>query len=385
MRFMAARRGPQVKNENALLQLAAPALPHPPADDARSPFWMLLMAALPLALCLGVLSLPNLGEETPRIYRAFFFCAYLVWIFPLAYVQRFLWRRKVAWLATGALLLSVTYAMSVVNNILAQQIAISLGLTKTIRWERIFHGLDDCWLLLIGFCAFHAVFNFYNELAREKGRVAKALRLAQDAELRALRYQLHPHFLFNTLNAISSLVVSERNREANRMITQLADFLRATLDGGNRHEHALADELALTEGYLEIEKARLGDKLVIGMHVGPDVLTALVPYLILQPLVENAVRHGIALRANAGRLDVRMARAGTRLHICLRNDGPPLAPADQESGQGSYRIGMRNVAERLARLYGQDHAFTLTPKADGAFEVDISIPIRPAPAAADAA
>ena len=370
-----------MKNETPILQLAEG---RPQAAALRSPTWLLLAAALPLMLCLAVLSLPDIGEPRSNIYRAFFFCAYLVWIFPLACFQRHLWRRKVRWLPSGVLLLIVTYGMSVVNNILVQQVSIALGTIQATRWNRIFHGLDDCWLLLIAFCAFHAVLNFYNELNKEKARVAQALRLAQDAELRALRYQLHPHFLFNTLNAISSLVAGERNREANRMIAQLADFLRATLDGGNRHEHALADELALTEGYLEIEKARLGDKLVIGIHVGPDVLPVLVPYLILQPLVENAVRHGIALRSTQGAIDLRMVKSGERLHITLRNDGPLLAPAEEEAGQRSYRIGMRNVAERLARLYGDDHAFSMTPKDDGAFEVDIAIPLRPAPRASAA-
>jgi two-component system sensor histidine kinase AlgZ len=370
-----------VKNENAVLQLAADGSSHAALESGRSPTWILLAAALPLTLCLAILSLPDIGEPRSNIYRAFFFCAYLVWIFPLSTIQRYLWRRKVSWLPSGACLLAVTYGMSVVNSILVKHLAVALGNLPAMRWDRIFHGLDECWLLLIAFCAVHAVFNFYNELSREKVRVAEALRLAQDAELRALRYQLHPHFLFNTLNAISTLVVSDRNREANRMITQLADFLRATLAGGNRHEHALADELALTEGYLEIEKARLGDKLVIGIHVGPDVLSVLVPYLILQPLMENAVRHGIALRANQGYVDLRIAKSGARLHICLRNDGPPFAPAEAESGHGSYRIGMRNVAERLTRLYGADHAFSMTPKEDGAFEVDIAIPIRPAPEA----
>ncbi len=370
-----------MKNESAILQIASEADPHPFTVETRSPSWLLLAAALPLVLCLAILSLPDIAQARTNIYRALYFCAFIVWIFPLSYFQRYLWRRKVSWLPSGAALLLVTYGMSVVNNILGQRVAMAMGAFKETKWYSIFHGLDDCWLLLVAFCAFHAVLNFYNELTTEKVRVANALRLAQDAELRALRYQLHPHFLFNTLNAISSLVASERNREANRMITQLADFLRATLEGGNRHEHALADELALTEGYLEIEKARLGDKLAIGIHVGPDVLSVLVPYLILQPLMENAVRHGIALRADKGTVDLRVSRNGDRLHISLRNDGPLLAPAEVESGQRSYRIGMRNVAERLVRLYGSEQAFSMTAKTDGAFEVEIAIPIRPAPAA----
>jgi two-component system sensor histidine kinase AlgZ len=348
------------------------AAPQSPAPQ----FWFLLWAALPVTFCLAILSLPDLGKTIPTAYRAFFLCAYLIWIVPLAKLQHALWQRKKAWWAIALILLGATYLMSVINNILGQRFAIELGLIEHHRWERIFNGLDSCWLPLIAFCALQAVLTFHSALGREQVRVAEALALARDAELRALRYQLHPHFLFNTLNAISSLVVSERNREANRMITLLAQFLRTTLEQGERHEHALADELALTESYLDIEKTRLGDRLAIGLHIGPDVLAVQVPTLILQPLVENAVRHGIAPRTEPGRIDLHIARVGARLQICLRNDGPP-AQAKLEPDRQSYRIGMRNVAERLARLYGDEHLFSFEEKGQSGFEVTLAFPVKP--------
>ncbi|MDO8311050.1 MAG: histidine kinase [Sideroxyarcus sp.] len=356
------------------------------ADLAALPFWMPVLAGLPISLCMAIMGLPELGHGHMAAFRALFIVAYVVWIFPLTYVQRVLWRRQWRWWNVALTLLALTYAMSLANNVFGQLLGISLGMDRMLEWRFIFRGLDGCWLALIAFCAMHAVVAYAAALGRAQLRVAEALALARDAQLHALRYQLHPHFLYNTLNAISALVAGERNSDATKMIARLADFLRATLDGGDCHEHALADELALTEGYLDIEKARLGNKLSVGIHIGPDVLNAYVPYLILQPLVENAIRHGIARRSDAGRLDLHVTRAGTRLRIRVDNDGPaphaPLDAADSASFGGG--IGIGNVGARLAQLYPNDHSFTVHPGASGNYSVSIELPLRAAAAPAQA-
>lgn len=202
------------------------------------------------------------------------------------------------------------------------------------------------------------------------------MSLARDAELRALRYQLHPHFLFNTLNAISTLVADERSREARHMLSRLGEFLRATLDGADGHEVALADELSLTETYLDIERVRLGERLALKWTVGPDVLDALVPYLILQPLVENAIRHGIALRRQPGRLEVHILRRGDRLHIRVGNDGARGEAALSEEARRSSMVGLRNVSERLAKLYPGNHTLEARPRDDGGYDVALDLPFR---------
>lgn len=247
---------------------------------------------------------------------------------------------------------------------------------SALQWPVIFSGLEGCWLALIAFCAIHAVLAYYAELKHEQARRAEAMSLARDAELRALRYQLHPHFQFNTLNAISSLVANERNREASQMIARLGDFLRATLDGAESHEVALADEIALTETYLAIEKARLGERLMVSWSVGPDVLKVPVPYLILQPLVENAIRHGIALRSRPGKLEIRISRQGERLRLQVRNDGAPLAAAASDEARRSSMLGLRNVSERLAKLYPGEHALQSHANEDGSYAVNIELPYR---------
>ncbi|TQK02719.1 sensor histidine kinase [Herbaspirillum sp. SJZ107] len=342
-----------------------------------------VLAALPVCACMAILGLPALGNSNATAFRALFFAACMLWILPLALMQRALWRREVSWRVAAPLLLAASYAMSVVNAVLGQRLAIGLGLEKGYHWNELVRGLDGCWLALIAFCAIHALAVYYLSLQRTQLRLAQALAHARDAELRALRLQVNPHFLFNSLNAVSALVAAGANRDANCMLSSVSDFLRATLSHDGRHEHALAEELALTEAYLDIEKARLGERLQLAMKAGPDLLDAAVPYLVLQPLAENAIRHGIAPLSTPGRLDIRVERAGAGLLVEVVNDGVP--PKDTAASKGGG-IGLANVAERLRHLYGADQQLEAGWRADGRFQVRLTLPLRPvAPAAGVAA
>ncbi len=347
----------------------------PPASP---PFWLPILAGLPIGLCMVVMALPVLGSGHAAAYRALYLAAYLVWIVPLAVVQRGLWRRRATWWASALALFTMTYVMALANNALGLALALvaGWGQSSPFAWSGLFRGIDGCWLALISFCAIHAVVAYYAELKHEQSRCLAAMSLARDAELRALRYQLHPHFLFNTLNAISALVVDQRGREACHMISRLGDYLRATLEGTGSHEVALAEELALTETFLAIEKARLGDRLELRWNVGADVLGALVPYLLLQPLVENAIRHGIARRSWPGKLEIHASRTGDRLHLRLRNDGVPPATANAGGDRQASMVGLPNVTERLAKLYPGDHSIAARELDEGAYEVRIELPFR---------
>jgi len=348
------------------------------ADLAAIPFWMPVASALPIALCMAIMGLPDVGRGHALAFRCMYGVAYLVWVCPVAWVQRSLWRRDAHWAITAGILLVLTYAMSVVNNALGLRLAYALGLLHDFVWGMLFSGLDSCWLALIAFCAIHAVLAYYVALGRERERLMDAKREARDAQLLALRYQLNPHFLFNSLNAVSALVATRRNDEATRMIACLAEFLRATLERDDVHEHALADELALTESYLAIEQVRLAERLKVELRIGPDVLDALSPYLLLQPLVENAIRHGIAQRSRPGRLDIMVARAGDRLLIQVAND---LADGGTVAQKGSRGIGLANIEKRLERIYGEQYSFSGAATQDGRYEVSIAIPLRRASAA----
>jgi two-component system, LytTR family, sensor histidine kinase AlgZ len=349
---------------------------------AEPPFWLPLAAGLPIGLCMLVLALPALGNGQDLAYRTLYLVAYLVWCIPLTFIQRVLWRRRTPWWIFAPAMLSVTYVLALANNVVGAAMALAVGWERSFafEWSGIFQGIDDCWLALIAFCAIHAVVAYYAELEHEQARTIEAVSLARDAELRALRYQLHPHFLFNGLNAISSLVANGRNDEARHMIARLGDFLRATLDGSESHEVALADEIALTETYLAIEKARLGDRLLLKWHIGPEVLSVRVPYLLLQPLVENAIRHGIALRSQPGKLDIHLTRHGDRLRVRIRNDGTAAAATPADERLQLSMLGLRNVSERLAKLYPGEHTMGARADQNGDYQVDIELPFLEAAA-----
>ena len=349
----------------------------PAARLALPPFWLPIAAGLPITLCMGVMALPELGHAYAGAYRAFFAVAYLLWTVPVSALQRLLWRRRASAYATVAILLVATYVPSVINNAIALMAAVRLGLAPAVSLPRIFAGLDGCWLALIAFCAIHALVLHYAELQQARLREAEAARFAREAQLRALQYQMQPHFLFNTLNSISSLVADGRGADATRMLARLGDLLRDSLERSDAREVTLAEELATTEHYLDIEKARLGRRLRVDTRIGPGLLQALVPPLLLQPLVENAIRHGIAPRVDGGLLTMHIEGVASQLRIELHNDG--VRAADAERGTRSGAIGLANVRQRLEALYAGEHVFEWTLADDGGCRVAIRLPLRLAP------
>jgi two-component system, LytTR family, sensor kinase len=194
------------------------------------------------------------------------------------------------------------------------------------------------------------------------------------ARLDVLKAQLHPHFLFNTLNTISSLVHHDA-AAADRMIARLSGLLRRTLDEAGTSEVPLRDELAFLESYLEIEQARFEDRLTVCWAVDPAALDARVPHLILQPLVENAIRHGIAPRAAPGVLRIAAERVNGSLRLEVRDDGVGLGASPRAAGRG---VGLRNTRARLAELYGEDHRLDLREARAGGTVLTMVIPFRPA-------
>lgn len=189
-----------------------------------------------------------------------------------------------------------------------------------------------------------------------------------DARLAALRMQLNPHFLFNTLHAVSALV--ERNPAGVRtMIARLSALLRRVLDGGNRHEIPLREELALVRDYLAIQQVRLGDRLVWVEKIDDDTLDALVPSLVLQPLAENAIGHGIARIEGVGRIVVEARREGGDVILAIHDNGPGPGETTRQGG-----LGLANTRQRLRALYGDAAAFWLQPDVDGGAVAEVRLP-----------
>jgi signal transduction histidine kinase len=195
-------------------------------------------------------------------------------------------------------------------------------------------------------------------------------RLAQ-SKLQALQMQLNPHFLFNTLNSISSLMHKDVEA-ADRMIALLSDLLRYTLESTDAHEVPLHQELEFLGRYLEIQQTRFGERLQVEMDVAPDTLEARVPNLVLQPLVENAICHGIAPRASQGRVILRAQRRDGWLHLEVRDNGDGLPP-NEAPNEG---VGLSNTRARLQQLYGNEHQFVFAKAPEGGLAVQMQIPFR---------
>jgi sensor histidine kinase YesM len=214
----------------------------------------------------------------------------------------------------------------------------------------------------------------YHRRWRQRELLASQLetKLAQ-TQLQVLKMQLHPHFLFNTLNAISALIHQDVEL-ADRMIARLGDLLRTTLDNANQQEVRFQQELDFIQPYLEIEKARLGARLTVDLRIDPAVMDARVPNLILQPLVENAIRHGIAPRPGPGRIQIQAGRENGCLRLAVSDSGPGVqAPLETLTG-----IGLANTRARLEKLYGSNQRLDLSTGPDGGLQVDITIPYREA-------
>lgn len=212
------------------------------------------------------------------------------------------------------------------------------------------HGLD--------------LYRAYRE--RERRAIELEAQLAR-AQLEALRSQLQPHFLFNTLHAITALVRPDPDA-AERVVARLSDLLRMSLQTAGKQEVQLRHEMEFLEHYLEIQRTRFRDRLHVEIDVGPETMDAMVPSLLLQPLVENAIRHGVEPRSTAGNIQVRARRENDRLLIDVSDDGPGF------NGGRDGGIGLANTRERLRQLYGDAHTLTLGTCEGGGARVSISIP-----------
>jgi signal transduction histidine kinase len=209
-------------------------------------------------------------------------------------------------------------------------------------------------------------------IARQQTEAARLNEQLSKAELGALRRQMEPHFMFNTLNAISGLIRDNRNDAAISMIVGLSEFLRRAAEDSNRPHVALGEEVEYLQRYLDIQKVRFAERLQVSVDVPAELLPVQVPNLVLQPLVENAIKHGVAKRAEGGAIRVAASRANERLSLSVYNDGPALRTDWATSRVG---IGLSNLRTRLQILYGTRFELSLRNVSTGGVEVLVSLPI----------
>jgi two-component system LytT family sensor kinase len=227
--------------------------------------------------------------------------------------------------------------------------------------------------ILFIWCSLYFSIKQWQQSGEEKERLLRAESEVREARLLALRYQLNPHFLFNSLNAVSTLVLDGNAPAATRMLAQIGDLLRTSLNSEVTAEVTLSQELAFTEGYLAIEQTRLGERLRIDMAVPFETRDALVPSMLLQPLVENAVRYGVAPLIEGGWIAIKSALNADRLRIVIGNSGWRGEGEQKKNGNG---IGLGNTAERLKTLYGANFEFSLGWPEAGGCEVVLELPLR---------
>jgi len=228
--------------------------------------------------------------------------------------------------------------------------------------------------VLFAWSAIYFGYHYYESLQDQKEQVLKATAAAHQAQLKMLRYQLNPHFLFNTLNAISTLVLEKSEADANRMLTKLSSFLRYTLVNQPTQRITLDQELHALGLYLDIEKVRFQDRLVLEFDIQEKAKAALIPSLILQPLVENAIKYAIAPSIEGGTIKVSAEVINGRLHVFLSDSGPGIEDLNNIVSETGSGVGIVNTRERLTQIYGEDHTISLRNMEPSGLGIFIEIP-----------
>src|SRR5579862_4006829 len=295
---------------------------------------------------------------------------------PMRYIYRRLWDHPLRVRILGVL--ATCYLTA-----LALRAVINLSYINFVdpNWRpqtlfELFGGTLSTTYLLVCWSVLYFVIKFYESQREHKEAYLKAVSLAQQAQLKMLRYQLNPHFLFNTLNAISTLILDNQNRKANHAVTRLSEFLRYTLDQDPMKKVTLRQEIEALDLYLGTERLRFGERLRLEYAIEPAALEALVPSLLLQPLLENSLKYAVSAREQGGLIRIEGRTREGLLELSVIDDGPGLPeeppPTDRRG------VGLRNTRERLKVLYGDTCRFAALNAHPGT-RVDMALPLETAP------
>jgi two-component sensor histidine kinase len=301
---------------------------------------------------------------------------------PMRYIYQRLWNRPPRTMILGVL--ATCYVTA-----LALRFVINLSYKEFIEpdWQartlfEFFGGALSTTYLLLCWSVLYFGIKFYESQRKQEEALLKAVALAQEAQLKMLRYQLNPHFLFNTLNAISTLILDNQNKKANYAVARLSEFLRYTLDQDPMKKVTLRQELEALDLYLGTERLRFAERLRLEYAVEESAMNALVPSLLLQPLLENSLKYAVSSREQGGLVRIEGRTREGWLELAVIDDGPGLregTPAGERRG-----VGLRNTSERLAVLYGENRRFSVSNSNPG-LRVDMALPLELAEATPEVA
>src|SRR5579862_3343876 len=304
---------------------------------------------------------------------------------PMRYIYRHLWNRPTRVRIAGVLVTCYVTA-------LALRIVINQAFFAFVEPEfhpaslfEMFGGTLSTTYLLVCWSVLYFGIKFYESQRKQEEAMLKAVALAQEAQLKMLRYQLNPHFLFNTLNAISTLILDNQNRKANHAIARLSEFLRYTLDQDPMKKVTLRQELEALDLYLGTERLRFGERLRLEYAIEPAALEGMVPSLLLQPLLENSLKYAVSAREQGGVVRIEGRIREGLLELAVIDDGPGLREgAANAAGNERRGVGLRNTRDRLAVLYGENCRFVVLNSHPG-LRVDMALPLELRAPSADTA
>ena len=356
-------------------------LAHPRAPGRLSPrsraavwltlaFWLSNFVLLTLGTALA--GNPHLAGITGMRALAMLLGLALCWLIHLLLDRASSWRRRVIVLALTAPICAEIFAWVSFFAEMAADPALDLSV---VTWAGAVRTIALWTWFFLAWAGLYLALSYSFEVQAERERVVELQARAHAAQLRALHSQINPHFLFNSLNSVSALILDGEAAKADAMVTKLSHFLRMGLSIDPSARIALASEIALQRAYLEIEQLRYPDLEVI-VALPAALETAMVPSLILQPIVENAVKHGVARSPPPSRIEIRVATergedGGERLAIEVHDSGRGGGTAPAGAG-----IGLRNVAERLRLLYGRRQSLDQGPSPEGGYDVRLTLPVE---------
>jgi len=357
--------------------------------DERRLFWVLQLGGWSAWGLFGKYLYTRMLDVTPPeygYYVALISTIAVLLTLGLRYVYRYTWNRP-AWVRIlvflGASFVAGYLWMSARSYIYGnwfekaaemQEWLHKLGAAAEV-YEKVsyYEGQFSSWFIMLAWSALYFAFKYARIFQEMRESTLKLSAMAHEAQLKMLRYQLNPHFLFNTLNAISTLILERETEVANRMVTKLSSFLRYSLDNDPMQKITLRQEIDALRLYLDIEKVRFEERLNIELDIEPGAENALIPSLLLQPLVENAIKHGVAQVEQHGvlRIAARVFAGDLLLEVADNGPGVALVKGEIPNARG---VGLRNTRERLQELYGPAHTLRLAAASPQGLSVSIRIP-----------